>query len=96
MSEREHPGSFFGLTVYGSENYFADESLCIYNATLPLRSWKAAFHKMDYDNSGSINRDEIPDVVQHLYWGRTPNAQEIDSFMLHFDRERRDKIAWDE
>merc|ERR1711988_1820475 len=92
----KHPGQFFGLTVYGSESYFEDNSLSIFNETLPLDKWRVAFKKCDYDNSDSIVREEIPDVVQHLYWGRVPVAQEIDAFMLHFDTSKDGKITWDE
>jgi len=91
-----HPGQFFGITAYGTEEYFKDNSLNIANHALPLDKWQVAFKKLDYDNSNSIDRDEIPDVVRHLYWGRIPAAHEIDAFMLHFDQNRSDKITWDE
>merc|ERR1711998_609459 len=71
-------------------------SLSIYNPTLPLDTWRVAFKKCDYDNSDSVLREELPDVVRHLYWGRIPTAPEIDSFMLHFDVHRGGKITWTE
>merc|ERR1711988_1674711 len=90
----KHPGQFFGLTVYGSESYFEDNSLSIFNETLPLDKWRVAFKKCDYDNSDSVLREELPDVVRHLYWGRIPTAPEIDAFMLHFDVHKGGKITW--
>jgi len=91
-----HPGCFFGITAYGSDRFYADNSLSIYNQTISLDKWRAAFKKCDYDNTDSILRDEVPIVVQHLYWGRTPAAEEIDSFMLHFDSKSAGKIMWSE
>merc|ERR1712178_312790 len=92
----KHPGQFFGLTVYGSESYFEDNSLSIFNETLPLDKWRVAFKKCDYDNSDSVLREELPDVGRHLYWGRIPTAPEIDAFMLHFDVHKGGKITWTE
>jgi len=91
-----HPGSFFGLTTYGTETFFEDNSLSIYNSTLPLDKWAKAFAKCDYDNSNSVDRQAIPDIVQHLYWGRTPQAAEMDAFLLHFELDRPDKLGWEE
>merc|ERR1711975_190447 len=91
-----HPGCFFGITAYGSDSYFEDNSLSIYNQTMSLDKWHAAFKKCDYDNSNSVEREDLPVVVQHLYWGRVPAAEEIDSFMLHFDHQGEAKVSWDE
>merc|ERR1711939_114469 len=92
----EHPGSFFGITEYGSDQYLQDNALNIFNSTLNIDRWRDAFKKCDYDNSDSIERQLLPDVVRHLYWGRVPPAAELDFFMLHFDSNKPDKISWAE
>ena len=96
MSEH-HPGSFFGITGWGSESFFEDNSLSIYNSTLALAKWRTAFKKCDFDNSDSIDRGDLADVVQHLYWGRTPKAEEMVDFMLCFNADpTAGKLTWDE
>lgn len=97
MSGEHHPGSFFGITTWGTESFFEDNSLSIYNSTLSLDKWRKAFKKCDFDNSDSIDRESIPDVVQYLYWGRTPRAEEMDDFMLYFNADPAlGKLTWDE
>merc|ERR1711907_847328 len=92
----EHPGGFFGITEYGSDSYLKDSALNIFNTTLNFDRWRDAFKKCDYDNSNSIERAAIPDVVRHLYWGRVPPAAELDFFMLHFNEDEGGKISWEE
>jgi len=96
VQKMHHPGSFFGVTTQGSEAFFEDNALSIYNDTIPLEKWNKAFKKCDFDNSDSIDRGDLPDVVQHLYWGRTPKPEEIDEFMTFFDIHKPEKCTWDE
>jgi len=82
MANIEHPGGFFGLTEFGTDTFFKDQALNIFNHTLTMDQWYDAFMKLTPEGNGKLNRAYLQDVVTELYWGRVPSAEELDTFMV--------------
>merc|ERR1711865_707570 len=96
MANIEHPGGFFGLTEFGTDTFFKDQALNIFNHTLTMDQWYDAFMKLTPEGNGKLNRAYLQDVVTELYWGRVPSAEELDTFMLHFNGQNPEPIEWPE
>jgi len=63
---------------------------------ITLEDYKDAFDRMDTDQSGYIETDEIEQLLEDVYGeGETP-AFEVDAFMDFFDVNHDGKISWEE
>lgn len=63
--------------------------------TASLQDYKDAFNRLDTDNSGFIEANEIATLLNDVYDGRTP-AYEVNSFIQFFDQNNDGKVSWDE
>lgn len=54
----------------------------------------AIFDEVDKDKSGYIEKNELKDALIKI--GINPTIQEIDKFMLIFDKNKDEKISFDE
>lgn len=59
------------------------------------QEYRAAFKKVDADNSGTICAKEVSLLIRHCT-GKVPNPRVVDTFMVFFDRNGDGKISWDE
>jgi len=60
-----------------------------------VAEYKKAFDKIDADNSGYIERDEIASMLREVYGGDAP-AFEQTTFLKFFDANNDGKISWEE
>ena len=63
--------------------------------TASLQDYKEAFNRLDTNNSGFIEANEIATLLNDVYDGRTP-AYEVSSFIQFFDQNNDGKVSWDE
>eukprot|EP00656_Telonema_subtile_P003292 TRINITY_DN11505_c0_g1_i2.p1 TRINITY_DN11505_c0_g1~~TRINITY_DN11505_c0_g1_i2.p1 ORF type:complete len:173 (-),score=27.63 TRINITY_DN11505_c0_g1_i2:415-933(-) len=91
-----HPGSFFGMTEFGSDTYLRDQALNIFNYSLTVDTWYDAFMKLTDAGCGKLARNRLAEVVTSLYWGRLPSDEELGAFVLAFDAESPSQIEWPE
>ena len=60
-----------------------------------LKDYRAAFSRLDTDDSGYIESSEIRQLFDDAYGGKAPQM-EIDAFMQFFDQNNDGKISWEE
>ena len=60
-----------------------------------IKEYKAAFEKLDKDNSGFIEVTEIMELFDEVYKGKAP-AFETEAFMKFFDKNEDGRISWSE
>jgi len=60
-----------------------------------IQDYKAAFDRIDTDNSGYIEASEIEDLLEDVY-GEQPPAFEVHSFLRFFDSNKDGRVSWKE
>ncbi len=60
-----------------------------------LEEYRAAFEKLDTDNSGYLERDEIEALLADIYEGDPP-AFEVNTFVQFFDSNNDGRVSWEE
>eukprot|EP00980_Cylindrotheca_fusiformis_P030264 scaffold24613_cov176-Cylindrotheca_fusiformis.AAC.8 len=60
-----------------------------------LKDYKAAFDRLDEDNSGFIEADEVRSLFDDVYKGKAP-AFEAKAFLEFFDQNDDGRISWEE
>jgi len=60
-----------------------------------IQDYKDKFQELDSDNSGYIDKEEIKELFDVVYDGKTP-AFEVDAFMEFFDSNNDGKVSWEE
>lgn len=60
-----------------------------------LEEYRAAFEKLDTDNSGYLERDEIEALLANIYEGDPP-AFEVNTFVQFFDSNNDGRVSWEE
>ena len=60
-----------------------------------MEDYRAAFDRLDVDNSGYIESSEIKNMLDNVYDGNAPEY-EIQAFLQFFDENNDGRISWDE
>ena len=84
-----------GYMFRNAEYVVALKNLMNIKADASLQEYKAAFKKLDTDDSGYLEYEEIEAMLNEVYDGKAP-AFEVATFMEFFDINEDGKISWDE
>jgi hypothetical protein len=60
-----------------------------------LDDYKEAFDRLDSDQSGYIETDEVKQLLDDVYEGKTPKY-EVENFVQFFDQNNDGRISWQE
>ena len=60
-----------------------------------LEDYKEAFDRLDSDRSGYIETDEVKQLLDDVYEGKTPKY-EVENFVQFFDENKDGRISWQE
>lgn len=60
-----------------------------------LEDYKAAFKRLDIDDSGYLERQEIEALLADVYDGKPP-AYEVSTFLRFFDSNNDGRVSWEE
>lgn len=60
-----------------------------------LEDYKEAFDRLDSDDSGYIETDEVKQLLDDVYEGKTPRY-EVENFVQFFDQNKDGRISWKE
>jgi hypothetical protein len=60
-----------------------------------MEEYKEAFDRLDSDNSGYIETDEVKQLLDDVYEGKTPKY-EVENFVQFFDENKDGRISWPE
>lgn len=87
---------FFHSYMFRNVEYvIALKDLMKLRGSATLGDYKAAFTRLDNDNSGYIESTEVAKLLNDVYDGKTPDF-EIQTFIKFFDQDKDGKISWDE
>ena len=93
-SEGRPVKKFLGTTTYGTT--FPDFKKEIARmASMSLEQYKAAFDRVDVDQSGYIEVGEVQKMLREAYQAEPP-AREVNKFISFFDKNQDGKISWQE
>jgi hypothetical protein len=84
-----------GYMFRNAEYVLALKSLMNINADATLKEYKAAFDKLDTNDNGYLEWDEVEAMLTEVYEGKTPTF-EVATFMEFFDTNGDGIITWDE
>lgn len=84
-----------GYMFRNAEYVMALKDLMNLKGGASLEDYEEAFKRLDIDNSGYIDTDEIEALLTDVYDGAVPSF-EIAAFMKFFDSNRDGKISWQE
>jgi len=84
-----------GYMFRNAEYVLALKNLMNIKADATLQEYKAAFKKLDTDNSGYLEWDEVEAMLAEVYEGKTPSF-EVATFMEFFDKNNDGRISWEE
>jgi hypothetical protein len=88
--------SFFGITSLGPQNSFKTHLLnAIGLSIFSLEEFRTAFERVDRDQSGYIEVDEVSNLLRETY-GVEPLEEEVQLFMFEFDSNSDGRISWEE
>jgi hypothetical protein len=77
------------------EYVIALKDLLQLRGTATLQDYKDAFERLDSDDSGFIEAEEVQQLFDDVYGGKTPPI-EIMTFMKFFDQNKDGRISWGE
>ena len=60
-----------------------------------VEEYQAAFKRIDKDNNGYIDIDEVEKLLEETY-GFEPLEEEVEAFMNNFDLNRDGRVTWEE
>ena len=84
-----------GYLFRNAEYILALRDLLKLSGSASLQDYKDAFKRLDSDNSGFIEANEVRDLLDDVYDGKVPDF-EIDAFLRFFDQNKDGKVSWDE
>lgn len=84
-----------GYMFRNAEYVIALKQLMNIKADATLQEYKAAFKKLDTDNSGYLEWEEVEEMLKDVYEGEPPEF-EVATFMEFFDKNGDGKISWEE
>lgn len=88
--------SFFGITALGPQNSFQTHLInAIGLNVFTPEEFKAAFYKIDKDQSGYIDVSEVRSLLKETY-SMDPLEEEVEMFMEEFDANRDGRVTWEE
>lgn len=78
-----------------AEYILALRDLLKLSGSASLQDYRDAFDRLDLDNSGYIEANEVRDLLHDVYDGKVPDF-EIEAFLRFFDQNNDGKVSWDE
>ena len=84
-----------GYLFRNAEYILALRDLLKLSGSASLQDYRDAFDRLDSDNSGFIEANEVRDLLHDVYDGKVPDF-EIEAFLRFFDQNNDGKVSWDE
>ena len=78
-----------------AEYILALRDLLKLSGSASLQDYRNAFDRLDSDNSGYIEANEVRDLLHDVYDGKVPDF-EIEAFLRFFGQNNDGKVSWDE
>ncbi len=85
-----------GYMFRNAEYVLAIRDLMNIHGKATLQDYKNAFDRLDKDQSGFIEANEISDLLSDVYGDDNIPSFEVDAFLQFFDSNNDGKISWDE
>lgn len=85
-----------GYMFRNAEYVLAIKDLMNIQGSATVEDYKRAFDKLDQDNSGYIESDEVEVLLADVYGNEGIPPFEVDVFLKFFDSNRDGKISWGE
>ena len=84
-----------GYMFRNAEYVMALKDLMNIRKSATIDEYREAFENLDTDGSGFIETDEIKDLLDNVYNGKTPSF-EVQAFLKFFDTNKDGRISWSE
>mmetsp|Transcript_23682 Transcript_23682/g.35223 ORF Transcript_23682/g.35223 Transcript_23682/m.35223 type:complete len:536 (-) Transcript_23682:174-1781(-) len=85
-----------GYMFRNAEYVLAIRDLMNINGKATLQDYKNAFDRLDKDQSGFIEANEVSDLLSDVYGEDKIPSFEVDAFLQFFDSNNDGRISWDE